>query len=170
MLATIDMYEKIIRFYEDVIACVNQTDIKLGWNILTYPDSEFIQTAIEQNQMHVMYQNEEVVAAAVVNHIVNKEYQDINWAVTGPSEHIATIHALAVSPKHRGNVLSVTFLNELEDYCRANGDEAIHLDVIDTNIPAYKLYTRLGYQEMARIKMYYEVVGTREFWMLEKIL
>ena len=47
---------------------------------------------------------------------------------------------------------------------------AIHLDVIDTNIPAYKLYTRNGYKEADCIKMYYEVVGTCKFWMLEKVL
>ncbi len=61
-------------------------------------------------------------------------------------------------------------LSDIEDYCRKNGDLAIHLDVIDTNIPAYKLYIRNGYKEVDRIRMFYDVVGTREFWMLERVL
>ena len=58
---------------------------------------------------------------------------------------------------------------DIDEYCKQRGELAIHLDVIDTNIPAYKLYTRNGYKEIDCIKMYYEVVGTREFWMLEKV-
>ena len=61
-------------------------------------------------------------------------------------------------------------LSDIEDYCRKNGDLAIHLDVIDTNIPAYKLYIRNGYNEVDRIRMFYDVVGTRVFWMLERVL
>ena len=77
---------------------------------------------------------------------------------------------LAVLPEKRACKISYQFLSEIEDYCRQQGDKAIHLDVIDSNIPAYKLYIRNGYTEVDCIKMFYEVVGTREFWMMEKIL
>ena len=92
------------------------------------------------------------------------------WEIGGPKEKIATIHALAVAPDKQGTKLSYRMLKDLEDHCREEGDLAIHLDVIDTNIPAYKLYTRNGYKEVDRIRMFYEVVGVREFWMLEHAL
>ncbi len=76
----------------------------------------------------------------------------------------------AVSPDKQGSQASYAMLKGIEDICRNRGDLAIHLDVIDTNIPAYKLYTRNGYKEADCIKMYYEVVGTRDFWMLERVL
>jgi ribosomal protein S18 acetylase RimI-like enzyme len=75
-----------------------------------------------------------------------------------------------VAPDKQGTKVSYSFLKDIEDHCRKKGDVAIHLDVIDTNIPAYKLYIRNGYTEAACIKMYYEVVGTREFWMMEHVL
>lgn len=163
--------DKITKFYKDVIDAVNLTDIKLGWNIDIYPNEEFVANAIEKGQMLIVKNsNKQVVAAAVVNHDVNAEYDDIDWEVKGSKSQISTIHALAVSPKERGTKLSYDFLTDIENLCRENGDKAIHLDVIDTNIPAYKLYIRNGYKEIDNIKMYYEVVGTREFWMLERKL
>ena len=169
-LAQVGDESAIFDLYDRVIQHVNATDIKLGWNTATYPDMEFINTAIANGQMCIVKDADEIVAAAVVNHHVNPEYDDIDWEVKAPKDRIATIHALATSPKKRGTGLSMSFLAELDAYCKAQGDVAIHLDVIDTNIPAYKLYTRSGYSEVACIKMYYEVVGTREFWMMEKVL
>ena len=111
-----------------------------------------------------------IIAAAVVNHTVIPGYDEIQWEVNAPKEKLATIHALAVVPDKQGDKVSYAFLADIEEYCRSNGDKAIHLDVIDTNIPAYKLYLRNGFKEIACTQMYYEVVGSRDFWMMEKIL
>lgn len=170
--------EKIIDLYTKVIDTVNRSTVRLGWNINIYPNREFVDTAIANHEMLIIRDQGEIVAAASVNHTVNPEYSEIDWVVKGPKEKIATIHALAVIPHKQGQYepakeaekTSDRFLSEIEAYCKRQGDLAIHLDVIDSNIPAYKLYTKNGYLEVDCIKMFYEVVGTRDFWMLEKII
>ena len=161
---------EIMDLYRSVIEKVNTTTVRLGWNIDLYPNEEFVEGAIERGEMCILLEAGKIAAAAVVNHTVNPEYDDIDWEVKGPKERIATIHALAVAPSLQGSKLSYRMLSDIGDFCRKAGDLAIHLDVIDTNIPAYKLYTRNGYKEADCVKMYYEVVGTREFWMLERVL
>ncbi|MCR4598573.1 MAG: GNAT family N-acetyltransferase [Acetatifactor sp.] len=168
--ATYDDEAAILDFYQKVIEAVNASPIRLGWNIENYPNQEFIHGAISKKEICILREEGQIIAAAVVNHEVNPEYDDIQWTICGPKEKVATIHALAVAPDRRGGKVSDQMLSELEKLCRRNGDLAIHLDVIDTNVPAYKLYLRNGYQEVDCIKMYYEVVGTREFWMMEKVL
>ena len=162
--------KEILSLYKTVIDKVNTTTVKLGWNIDTYPDESFVRNAIEKGEMCILREDDRIIATAVVNHTVNPEYDDINWEIKNPKEKISTIHALAIIPDKQGTKVSYSFLNDIEDHCRKNGDVAIHLDVIDTNIPAYKLYIRNGYTEVDCIKMYYEVVGTREFWMMEHVL
>lgn len=169
-LATTADTEEIYQLYKVVIDAVNKTDIRLGWNIDIYPSHSYVEEAINNKEMCILRQDGRIVAAGVVNHNVNKEYDDIDWTVKKPSNRISTIHALATLPTYRGGTTSADMLRNIEDYCRSNGDKAIHLDVIDSNIPAYKLYTRNGYRMVEQISMYYEVVGTREFWMLEKVL
>lgn len=168
--AKINDKEELWNFYNDVITQVNKTDVSLGWNIDVYPNDDFIEKSITNNELCIIRDEGKIVAAAVVNHNVNVEYDDIDWEIKGPKEKIATIHALAVSVDKRGSKISYKMLEDIEEYCRSQGDVAIHLDVIDTNIPAYKLYTRNGYTEVDCIKMFYEVVGTREFWMMERVI
>ena len=170
IFAKTEHIEAIMNLYRKVVAHVNTTNIKLGWNTESYPDVSFVTAAVNAGQMCILEENGQVIAAGVVNHNVNSEYDDIDWAVKGPKEKVSTIHALATDPEYRGKATADRLLKDIEAYCRAQGDTAIHLDVIDTNIPAYKLYIRNGYTEVACIKMYYEVVGTREFWMMEKVL
>lgn len=162
--------EEIFDLYKSVINAVNKTDIKLGWKAQTYPSYDFVKESVENNEMFIVRDSSRIVAAAVVNHNVNKEYDDIDWAVKTPKDQISTIHALATHPDCRNKTISYKLLSDIEKQCKSQGDKAIHLDVIDTNIPAFKLYTRNGYTMVKQIKMYYEVVGTREFWMLEKVL
>ncbi len=168
--AALDDVKEIMDMYGRVVEKVNTTSVRLGWNTDTYPDVSFVKNAIANSEMCILREDGRIIAAAVVNHEVNLEYDAIDWEIKGPKEKIATIHAFAVSPDKQGSRVSFAMLADIEDHCRANGDLAIHLDVIDTNIPAYKLYTRNGYTEKACIQMYYEVVGNREFWMMEHVL
>ncbi len=168
--ASLNDEDEILNLYKAAIEKVNRSEIRLGWNIAIYPDAAFIRNAILHGEMCIIRKEGKIVAAAVVNHSVNPEYDDINWDIKGPKEKIATIHALAVLPEKQGSGISSSMLSDIEEHCRKSGDLTIHLDVIDTNIPAYKLYTRNGYREVDCIKMFYDVVGIREFWMLERVL
>ncbi|MCR5511289.1 MAG: GNAT family N-acetyltransferase [Lachnospiraceae bacterium] len=162
--------KEIMDMYGRVVEKVNTTPVRLGWNTDVYPDVSFVNSAVENGEMCILKEDGRITAAAVVNHEVNPEYDTIDWEIKCPKERIATIHALAVTPEKQGGRVSHSFLADIEDYCREKGDLAIHLDVIDTNIPAYKLYVGNGYKEKACIRMYYEVVGSREFWMMEHVL
>lgn len=162
--------KELFEFYKYIIETVNKTQVKLGWNIDIYPDAEFINDSISAGEMCVIRENGRIIAAAVVNHRVNDEYDDIDWSIKEPKEKVATIHTFAVMPDSRGGNVSGRLLNNIAEYCKEQGDLAIHLDVIDTNTPAYNMYMRNGYKEIDCIKMFYESVGIREFWMLEKIL
>lgn len=161
---------EIYAFYKDVVEYMDTYGIKLGWDINEYPNLAFVEEMVQNGYMYVEREGDSIICTAAINHIVNPEYDDIDWQVKGPKEKISTIHALAVSPNHRGKNVSDKFLKDLEDCCRDSGDLAIHFDVIDFNTPAFKLYERNGYINHGSIDMYYEVVGTKQFYMLEKVL
>lgn len=170
LIATYDDEPEILDLYKAVIEKVNTTSVRLGWNIEVYPNQTFVHNAIANDEMVILREDDQIVAAAVVNHTVTPEYDNIKWEISGPKDKLATIHALAVAPDKQGSRMSYEFLEDIVGFCRSNGDIAIHLDVIDTNIPAYKLYLRNGFKEIDYTQMYYEVVGDRHFWMMERIL
>lgn len=161
---------EIFLFYEKIVAYMNEKGPRIGWNIDKYPDYSFVEQAVNNGDMYIEKRAGEILCAAVVNHTVNSEYDEIDWSVKGPKEKLATIHALAVSPDYRGTKESDKFLKSIEEFCKEKGDLALHFDVIEGNEPAYKLYKRNGYSEVSVINMYYEAVGTKKFYMMEKVL
>lgn len=162
--------QELYNFYKEIIEYMDTYGLKLGWNIEEYPNYDFVVEMVNAGDMFLIREDGKIVCAAAINHNMNPEYDDIDWKVKGPKDKISSIHALAVDPSYRGGKISDRFLKEIEDYCRENGDLAIHFDVIDFNKPAYKLYMRNEYIDHGAIEMYYEVVGYKNFYMMEKVL
>lgn len=168
-IADSSQIDEIFSLYKAVVEGVAKTSVNLGWNIETYPSYEWIADCVSKNELLIFCDEEKIVGACAVNYTVNEEYNLIDWKVKEPAEKISTIHGFCVDPALWGKGTSSAFLKEVIEYCRKNGDAANHLDVIDTNDKAMKLYVKAGFEERDRIEMYYEVVGTRKFWMLEYV-
>lgn len=190
--------DEIFSLYEDVIKGVSKTSVKLCWNVKSYPSYQWILNAAEKGELLILCQDllenslvnkdienmqtaqifqssqkvhkkGKIIGACVVNYDVNREYDEVDWKVKAPKEKISSIHAFCVHPDYWRKGVSLDFLQKVLDYCRKNGDVANHLDVIDTNEKALKLYLKAGYEEIDRIVMRLEVIGAKKFWMMEYI-
>lgn len=161
--------DEIMSVYERAVEAVNRGPVKLGWNTEVYPNREFVQTAIENGWMVTLMDEEKVVGTSVINYNVIPEYDLVPWQVAEPKEKISTIHALAIDPSLWGTGCSEQFVTMILDYCKSQGDIANHMDVIDTNSFAKSLYLKCGFTCVQELDMYYEVVGTRSFSMMEYV-
>lgn len=161
--------DAIFLLYKAVIEAVDKTPVKLGWRIDQYPSFEWITDCVAKHEMLVFCDDGKIAGAACVNYLGNECYARVSWKVTKPADKISTIHGFCVDPALWRSGVSSAFLKEILSWCRKNGDAAIHLDVIDTNDKAMKMYIKAGFEERAVMDMFYEVVGTRSFWMLEYI-
>jgi len=60
--------------------------------------------------------------------------------------------------EYRGMGLATQFVKNLISYAKLENIEAIHLDVIDKNTLADKLYIRAGFKYVSTENIFYEVV------------
>ena len=72
--------------------------------------------------------------------------------------------------EYRGMGLATQFVKNLISYAKLENIEAIHLDVIDKNTLAEKLYIRAGFKYVSTENIFYEVVGNRQFRMYEYVI
>lgn len=72
--------------------------------------------------------------------------------------------------EYRGMGLATQFVKNLISYAKLENIEAIHLDVIDKNTLADKLYIRAGFKYVNTENIFYEVVGNRQFRMYEYVI
>lgn len=72
--------------------------------------------------------------------------------------------------EYRGMGLATQFVKNLISYAKLENIKAIHLDVIDKNTLADKLYIRAGFKYVSTENIFYEVVGNRQFRMYEYVI
>ena len=168
-LADTSQINQILELYKLVIEGVSKTSVNLGWNIDIYPNLKWITECVSRKEMLIFCEGEKIIGACAVNYSVNEEYKLVDWKIKEPENKISTIHAFCVNPEFWGKGISRAFLKEVIAYCRNKGDVANHLDVIDTNDKAMKLYIKAGFEQRDVIEMFYECVGNRKFTMLEYV-
>ena len=66
--------------------------------------------------------------------------------------------------------LATQLVKNIISYAKLENIEAIHLDVIDKNTLADKLYIKAGVKYISTENIFYEVVGNRQFRMYEYVI
>lgn len=166
-------FEAIKQLYWNLIDKSSREPSFPGWKKGEHPSDEMITTSIDQGQMFLLKESDEkeddkIVACAVCNFDAIEEYKSVPWQITDrDADRIWILHALAVDYDHRGQGVGSIFIQELLKYARENGIQAIHFDVIGHNKAAEQFYLKAGFHYVCSQKMYYEVVGEREFMMFE---
>lgn len=162
--------DAVMELYDSAIDELDNTDIDLKWIKGVYPSREFASSAAEKNEL-LLYENDgKLIGCAVVNSNAIPEYDLVQWSIDAPSDKIAVIHALAISPTHQHKGAGKAFVSEIIEYCRRIGFLTIRLDVLSRNKPAAGLYEKSGFRYAGPLTMTYPTTGAESFEMFEFVL
>ena len=101
-----------------------------------------------------------ILATYLVAKIDNKVVGYIGMLFVMDECHVLNI---AVDSNYRRNGIATKLVNELFKYCKKHKTAYVMLEVRVTNIPAQKLYSKLGFKDEVLRKNYYRNPdGTRE--------
>ncbi len=167
--ASMEDYDEIQGLYWDLIDKSSKEESFPDWKKGEHPSGEFLTQSIEQKTLVLLREQGMIMACAIVNTDSNEEYKRVPWKVSEAECKVWIIHALAVRYECQGKGLATQLVEEIISYGRRNGIRAIHLDVIDKNTRADKLYQKAGFCYVSTEMIFYQVVGTREFRMYEYV-
>ena len=163
-------YQTVRDFYYSLTDAMEDAEFKPGWEKDIYPSQEFLLHSIEKGELYLGMEDGKPATCMVINHEYNESYRQICWPVQIPDSKLLVIHALGVHPdfSHRG------FAGEMVRWAirlaHKQQIQAIRLDVLSGNLPAEKVYTRLGFQYRGTIRMYYEDTGWTDYRIFELLL
>ena len=98
------------------------------------------------------------------------DYETVSWAEKLGNDQVATLHILAVCPEYRGRALGSTILELAEELAKQQGKRAMRLDVLESNLPAQRMYEKAGYVYRGKQRWYAENTGWTNFLLYEKSL
>lgn len=169
-LAQESEYPLVRGFYHALIDAMKNAEFKPGWEKDVYPAPEFLMKSIRNGELYIGFTGETMVTCMVLNGQCNDGYKQIKWSVEADDSDILVIHALGVAPAFGGRGIAKDMVQKTFDVAKERHIKAIRLDVLGGNTPAVKAYTKMGFQCMGTVQMFYEDTGTTGFDLFEYIL
>ena len=165
--ATIEDYESIIAFYNDVTDRTPDMERFARWIKGLHPTNDGIRAYIEEGSIYLYKENDAIVGAMAVTMYQGVDYHAIEWSQQVEDNETAVIHILAVSPDAQGKGIGSEMIREAIRLAHANGMKAIRLDALASNTPAHKIYKALGFEYRGQQHLYAENTGWTDFYFFE---
>ena len=165
--ATIEEFESIIAFYDDVTKRTPNMERFARWQKRKHPTIDGIRAYIEEGSMYLQKENDAIVGAMAVTMYQGDDYHAITWSQQVEDNEAAVIHILAVSPDGQGKGVGSEMIREAIRLAQTNGMKTIRLDALASNTPAHKIYKALGFEYRGLQHLYAENTGWTDFYFFE---
>lgn len=163
-------WEKVRDFYWQLIDSMDSALYKPGWKKGIYPSDELLMRSIRGKELYVLLSGSTYAAAMILNHKSTEGYEKIRWSISANPREVTVVHALGVLPAFQGQGIAKFMVREAIRTAGENGQKAVRLDVLGTNIPAQKLYSSMGFQYRDTIQLFYEDTGLTDYMLYEYLL
>lgn len=121
-------------------------------------------------EKYVARYNDKIVGTIILNHEPEDVYSKANWIIKADYSDIVVIHTFAVHPNYLKEGIGQKLMEFAISHSKEIKAKAIRLDVYEKNIPAIKLYEKLGYQYIDTVDLGYAEHGLDWFKLYEKVL
>lgn len=162
--------DKILEFYYDLIDAMRDLEEKPGWEKNIYPTRQFLQKAIEEQNLWLGVSDEMIVSAMVLNHECADGYENVDWQLEAAREEVAIIHVFGISMFYQSQGIAKWMLENIIEICREREMKAIRLDVLKKNRTAIQLYESMGFVCVNKVKLYYDDTELTDFYLYELVL
>ena len=165
--ASAEEYSEVRYFYHSLIDAMQGSPFHPMWQKDIYPSPEDLLTAIRENSLFIGRAGRRIAAAMAVNQRCNEEYKTAQWRHNLQPDEFMVIHMLGVHSDFTGNGYAKQMVLFALNHARSADMKAVRLDVLKGNLPAEKLYGKLGFTHTDTRAMFYEDTGWTDFLLYE---
>ena len=141
-----------------------------GWVRSIYPTRTTAQQSIIANDMFVLEEDDQILAAAKINQIQGEEYRFAPWTLDAPEHEVMVLHTLVVSPNRAGQGIGTRFVAFYEELAAQSGCTCLRMDTNERNSAARSLYKKLAYTEVGIVPCVFNGIEGVRLVCLEKRL
>ena len=168
--ATTDEYTTVRDFYYTMIEWLDTAEYGPGWKKDIYPSPQDLISALENGELWVCELDGKFIASMIINSSSVEGYNDVNWIVKTDPSRVSCLHALGVLPEYHGSGLSTKMVVKAIEIAKSKGHIALRLDVLSGNLPAERLYPKLGFKYIGEQQIYYEDTGLTDYKLFEYLI
>ena len=156
--------------YIDVIGNTAGIGQYARWVYGKHPTEKGLRSYIENGEMYLLTDQGNIAGMVAIVMSQGQDYEAVSWAENLENNGVATLHLLAVCPEYRGRSLGNTILELACEHAKQQGKKAMRLDVLESNLPAQRMYEKAGFAYRGKQHWYAENTGWTDFLLYEKPL
>lgn len=161
----------IADIYSAIHDQIEQGKYQMKWFRELYPTQSWAEEHIAIGDLYVLEDTDGiVVASAIINHNPLPEYHQGRWYQPDNYDRILIIHTLVVHPEHAKRGYATALVEYYEQMARNSGCTRLRLDTQQIDLPARRLYKKLGYTEADNLPCQFKGINDISLILLEKIL
>ena len=138
-------WEQTTALYNVIVRHLEQNINYPQWVYGVYPSGDSVKTAIEAGVQYLCLEGDQAIGAFILNNDQQGNYELGQWQADLPVGSYLVIHTLAVHPDQYGKGVGRYMVQYCIEEARRLGYPAIRLDAVPDNVPARKLYEKMGF-------------------------
>ncbi len=160
----------IAQIFEHIIEEEEKGNCTIGWKRGVYPTKATAVTALQEDDLFVMEEEGQVVAAMRLNKEQVPEYKNCQWEYPAPDDQVMVMHTLVVEPSVKKSGYGRRMVEFYEEYARENHCPYLRIDTNAINTRARAMYKKLGYKEIGITQCDFNGIGGVNLVCIEKKL
>ena len=133
-----------------------------------HPSDQSIAEAVESGVQYLCIKDGEPLGAVVLSEAPEGYYQAGEWSRELTEGEYLVIHALAVHPSFEHKGVGTFMVEQCVALARQCGYRAVRLDVVPGNLPAERLYKKLGFTYAGTKDLRRNIDGIPAFDLFER--
>lgn len=138
----------ITQIYDEIHTQEEKGITTTGWVRYVYPTRKTAEDAISLQEMYVLEDGGEIVAAAKINQEQMPQYSVADWTIPAKPEDVLVLHTLVVSPRVAKKGYGKAFIAFYNSLAKQRGCTVLRIDTNERNQVARKLYASVGFKEI----------------------
>ena len=137
--------EAVAKLYDKVTLYLTENVNYPKWKYGCYPSADSVKKAISDGVQFMCTEESKVLGAFILNDNPEGTYEKGDWTTDLKKGEYLVIHTLASDPDFSNRGIGKFMVNYSVSYAKEYGFKAVRLDVVPENIPARRLYEKLGF-------------------------
>lgn len=160
--------DDIAKLYFDLVSYMDSTKNYPGWKNGIYPTLKVAEAGFAEDSLYVATIASKIVGSCVLNNKQPEPYKTAKWECK--TDKPLVVHTLCVNPNFQKQGIAQKLLNFVDELAIDKGIHSIRLDTSEPNIPAIKLYEKVGYKHVGNVDLLINRGGIKCWYTFEKIV
>jgi ribosomal protein S18 acetylase RimI-like enzyme len=132
-----------------------------------YPNREYFESTIRDNELYILKSGSEILAAAVIDEWQSPEWDKVKWSKFSGTYLI--LHSFCVHPAVEGKGYGSRMMEFIEVLAKEQGYTGIRLDAFSENQRAIGFYERRGYSKKGEVFFSSKPLNHETYYCYEKL-